>query len=62
MATIVNNSPLLEDLRLFCVVARHSNFAESAREVGASPAYISKRIALLEQALGVRCSIAPRAA
>jgi LysR family transcriptional activator of dmlA len=50
----VNNSPLLEDLRLFCVVARHSNFAESAREVGASPAYISKRIALLEQALGVR--------
>ncbi len=51
---IVNNSPLLEDLRLFCVVARHSNFAESAREVGASPAYISKRIALLEQALGVR--------
>jgi LysR family transcriptional activator of dmlA len=53
---------LLEDLRLFCVVARHSNFAESAREVGASPAYISKRIALLEQALGVRCSIAPRAA
>lgn len=50
----MNNSPLLEDLRLFCVVARHSNFAESAREVGASPAYISKRIALLEQALGVR--------
>ncbi|EIJ46683.1 LysR family transcription regulator protein [Herbaspirillum sp. GW103] len=50
----MNNSPLLEDLRLFCVVARHSNFAESAREVGASPAFISKRIALLEQALGVR--------
>jgi len=50
----VNNTPLLEDLRLFCVVARHSSFAGSAREVGASPAYISKRIALLEQALGVR--------
>ncbi|MGO0792234.1 LysR family transcriptional regulator [Herbaspirillum seropedicae] len=50
----MNNTPLLEDLRLFCVVARHSSFAGSAREVGASPAYISKRIALLEQALGVR--------
>ncbi|MFJ3045537.1 LysR family transcriptional regulator [Herbaspirillum chlorophenolicum] len=50
----MNNSPLLEDLRLFCVVARRSSFAESAKEVGASPAYISKRIALLEQALGVR--------
>ena len=46
--------PLLEDLRLFCVVARKSSFAESAKEMGASPAYISKRIALLEAALGVR--------
>lgn len=46
--------PLLEDLRLFCVVARKSSFTESAKEMGASPAYISKRIALLEAALGVR--------
>jgi len=45
---------LLEDLRLFCVVARKNSFAESAKELGASPAYISKRIALLEAALGVR--------
>jgi len=54
----VNNQsvapPLLEDLRLFCVVARKNSFAESAKEMGASPAYISKRIALLEAALGVR--------
>ena len=46
--------PLLEDLRLFCVVARKSSFAESAKETGSSPAYVSKRIALLEAALGVR--------
>ncbi|WP_029362944.1 LysR family transcriptional regulator [Herbaspirillum lusitanum] len=46
--------PLLEDLRLFCVVARKNSFAESAKEMGSSPAYISKRIALLEAALGVR--------
>jgi LysR family transcriptional activator of dmlA len=54
----VNNqsaaAPLLEDLRLFCTVARKNSFAESAKELGASPAYISKRIALLEAALGVR--------
>jgi LysR family transcriptional activator of dmlA len=54
----VNNQslapPLLEDLRLFCVVARKNSFAESAKEMGSSPAYISKRIALLEAALGVR--------
>ncbi|WP_050475914.1 LysR substrate-binding domain-containing protein [Herbaspirillum rhizosphaerae] len=47
-------APLLEDLRLFCTVARKNSFAESAKELGASPAYISKRIALLEAALGVR--------
>ncbi|WP_034299000.1 LysR substrate-binding domain-containing protein [Herbaspirillum sp. RV1423] len=47
-------APLLEDLRLFCVVARKNSFAESAKELGASPAYVSKRIALLETALGVR--------
>lgn len=46
--------PLLEDLRLFCVVARKNSFAESAKEMGSSPAYVSKRIALLEAALGVR--------
>ncbi|MFL9923339.1 LysR family transcriptional regulator [Herbaspirillum lusitanum] len=50
----MNNPPMLEDLRLFCVVARRNSFIESAKEVGASPAYVSKRIALLEESLGVR--------
>lgn len=50
----MTNSPLLEDLRLFCVVAHRSSFAESAKELGVSPAYVSKRIALLEAALDVR--------
>lgn len=50
----MNNLPLLEDLRLFCVVARNNSFAAAAKEVGASPAFISKRIAILEDALGVR--------
>lgn len=54
MNNISSVAPLLEDLRLFCVVARKNSFAESAKELGASPAYISKRIALLEAALGVR--------
>jgi len=50
----MNNKPLLEDLRLFCTIARKSSFIETAKEVGASPAYISKRIAVLEETLGVR--------
>lgn len=50
----MNNHPLLEDLRLFCLVVRKSSFAESAKELGASPAYVSKRIAVLEASLGVR--------
>jgi LysR family transcriptional activator of dmlA len=35
-------------------LCRKNSFAESAKEMGSSPAYISKRIALLEAALGVR--------
>src|SRR5574343_443524 len=45
---IVNIKPQLEDLRLFCIVARHRSFAETAREQGISKAVVSKRIALLE--------------
>ncbi|WP_201451449.1 LysR substrate-binding domain-containing protein [Hydrogenophaga sp. BPS33] len=44
----------LGDLRLFCVAARKSSFAATASELGVSPAYVSKRIALLERALGVQ--------
>ena len=50
----MNNKPLLEDLRLFCTVVRNQGFAASARELGASNAYVSKRIALLEDSLQVR--------
>lgn len=46
--------PQLEDLRLFCGVARHGSFAMAARTLGVSKALISKRIALLEAALQVR--------
>jgi len=49
-----SDSPLLEDLRLFCMVSHKSSFAESAKELGMSPAFVSKRIAVLEAALGVR--------
>jgi LysR family transcriptional activator of dmlA len=50
----VNNLPALEDLRLFCTVVRNRSFVLSATELGASPASVSKRIALLEDLLGVR--------
>ncbi|ENT4819167.1 TPA: LysR family transcriptional regulator [Citrobacter farmeri] len=49
----MNNPPLLTDLRVFILVARRSGFAVVAQELGVSPAYISKRIALLEQNLNV---------
>ena len=50
----MNNKPQLDDLRLFCVVARNRSFAETARELGVSKAMVSKRIALLEAAVQER--------
>lgn len=47
----MNIKPQLEDLRLFCVVARHRSFAETSRELGISKAAVSKRIALLEASI-----------
>jgi LysR family transcriptional activator of dmlA len=43
----------LIDLRVFCCVARRSSFNAAAVELGISPAYVSKRVAGLEQALGL---------
>ncbi|NVM79069.1 LysR family transcriptional activator of dmlA [Duganella sp. SG902] len=43
-----------EDLRVFAIAARKASFAAAAEELGMSPAYVSKRIGVLEQALGVR--------
>ncbi|CAM4295915.1 LysR substrate-binding domain-containing protein [Comamonas aquatilis] len=45
---------LPEDLRVFQVVVRRASFAAAALELGASPAYVSKRIRLLEQELAVK--------
>ncbi|MGP2868496.1 LysR substrate-binding domain-containing protein [Serratia nevei] len=50
---IMNNMPILSDLRVFVLVARRAGFAAAAEELGVSPAFISKRIALLEKALDV---------
>jgi len=50
----MNNLPLLKDLRVFMLVARRAGFAAvAAEELGVSPAFISKRVALLEQTLNV---------
>jgi LysR family transcriptional activator of dmlA len=50
----VNETPQLDDLQLFCQVVRHRSFAETARVMGVSKALVSKRIALLEQAIKER--------
>jgi LysR family transcriptional activator of dmlA len=50
---IMNNLPILSDLQVFVLVARRAGFAAAAEEMGVSPAFISKRIALLEKALNV---------
>lgn len=47
----MNIKPHLEDLRLFCVVVRNRSFAATSRELGLSKAAVSKRIALLEEAV-----------
>ncbi|WP_176756839.1 LysR family transcriptional regulator [Klebsiella pneumoniae] len=49
---IMNNLPLLNDLRVFMLVARRAGFA-AAEELGVSPAFVSKRVSLLEQTLNV---------
>lgn len=44
----------LEDLRVFCLVVRKGSFAASAEAMAVSPAYVSKRVRVLEQCLGCR--------
>jgi LysR family transcriptional activator of dmlA len=51
---IVNNLLQNEDLRVFVTVVRKGSFAAAAEELGMSPAYVSKRIGVLEGILGVR--------
>lgn len=45
-------APQTEDLRVFLAVARRASFAAAAEALGASPAYVSKRIRVLEGVLG----------
>jgi LysR family transcriptional activator of dmlA len=49
----VNDLEIL-DLRILREAARRSSFVIAARELGISPAYVSKRIATMERRLGVR--------
>jgi len=50
----VNNLLENADLRVFVTVVRKGSFAAAAQELGMSAAYVSKRIGILEDALGVR--------
>jgi LysR family transcriptional activator of dmlA len=50
----VNNLLENEDLRVFVTVVRKGTFAAAAAELGMSAAYVSKRIGVLEDGLGIR--------
>ncbi|MGY4494259.1 LysR substrate-binding domain-containing protein [Pseudomonas sp. TE3610] len=54
MNTHRGQSPLPDDLRVFLAVVRNNGFASAAEALGYSPAYISKRIGVLEATLGTR--------
>lgn len=57
----MNNLPNLSDFKVFCVVAKRRSFVESAEELGSSPAYVSKRINILETNLNCKLFIEVRA-
>jgi LysR family transcriptional activator of dmlA len=50
----MNKAPATEDLRVFSVVARKASFSAAADELGVSPAYVTKRIRILETDLGTK--------
>lgn len=50
----MNNIPAPQDLLVFTAVARFGNFKRAANELGMSPAFISKRIRLLESMLHLK--------
>lgn len=49
----MNNDILTADIRVFSAVVRASSFSGAATALGMSPAYVTKRIRLLEERLGV---------
>ena len=51
MNTNRDQFPLPEDLKVFLTVIRKNSFASAADELGFSPAYVSKRISVLETTL-----------
>lgn len=50
----MSKSPANEDLRVFTIVARKSSFVGAAEELGVSPAYVTKRIRILEATLATK--------
>lgn len=50
----MSDLPAPEDLRVFMCVVRQSSFVAAAQVLQASPAYVSKRIRLLEAQLGIK--------
>ncbi|CAD6510466.1 LysR substrate-binding domain-containing protein [Paraburkholderia sabiae] len=50
----MNKSPNLDDLRVFCTVARKASFSAAAEALSVSAAYVSKRVNMLETDLGTR--------
>lgn len=50
----MNKTPHLDDLRVFCAVARKASFIAAAEQLGMSAAYVSKRLGRLEADLGTR--------
>jgi LysR family transcriptional regulator, transcriptional activator for dmlA len=50
----VNKTPNLDDLRVFCTVARKASFSAAADALSVSAAYVSKRVNMLEADLGTR--------
>ena len=49
-----NQLPNPDDLRVFVVVVRKAGFSMAAKELGVSPAYVSKRIRMLEETLSTK--------
>ncbi|MBP6862373.1 MAG: LysR family transcriptional regulator [Neisseriaceae bacterium] len=50
----MNNLPKVADLTVFILVVKNNSFVKAADELGTSPAYISKRIQILEQTLNCK--------
>lgn len=50
----MNKMPPIEDLRVYAVVTRKASFRAAALALGVSPAYVTKRVRLLEQVLGTK--------